>query len=140
MTLSLPGSDAPPSGYTKGTDGLWYKFYESLSYTKAEAQAHCAAEGATLPVILDADTNAAVGAVVKYGFIDAVLAKGRYGLAWMTENGVILNFLPWEVSEPSGFDGETCVQRLSTGEWNDVPCGGDAKAPFGCQWGREGEF
>ena len=88
-------------------------------------------------IILNNVTNAAVGEVIKYGFIDAVWARNRLGWAWMTEKGIILDYLPWEVSEPSMLKDENCVVRFSTGVWSDSKC--KDKAPFECQWGLQSE-
>ena len=117
---------------------MWYKFYD-FSLSKAEAQAHCQAEGANLPIILNAENDAAVGAIILSGaFIDAVWAQTRFGLAWTTESGFILDYLPWGRDEPQGDD---CVQRRPTdGLWNDFPCDMMGAMPFGCQWGLKGKL
>ena len=55
---ALPGSPSAPDGFVLAADGFHYKFFgDSKLATNSEAEAICESFGATLPVILDRQSN-----------------------------------------------------------------------------------
>jgi cysteine-rich repeat protein len=91
--------------------------------TFAAASATCVAEGGELATILSAEQNTAffdrLGGVTAWIGLGDVAVEGT--MAW--ESGVPVAYTYWDGVEPNNAgNNEDCVQMLTNGRWNDIPC------------------
>jgi hypothetical protein len=140
--------DAPPDarpctgGDNRGTDAAGTCFvYFAAPRTRAAAQADCAANGANLAKISNAEQNALVASLAGSGvaFLGATdaAAEGTYLWPDLTP----LTFTNYRAGEPNNGGGayqEDClVLEAATGTWDDRPCApppvNSGAYPYVCQ-------
>ncbi|MEM6327531.1 MAG: lectin-like protein [Bacteroidota bacterium] len=112
--------------------------YVSTGMAYADAEAHAASLGGTLPIITDAAENAAVFATIGdpafhtwIGLNDRA-AEGTF--AWI--DGTPVGYTNWGGNQPDNFNNEDCGMMLgvvtanvgAAGQWNDADC--TAMLPF----------
>lgn len=106
-----------------------YLVCRDAAATWAEAQAACAARGASLVTVNDAKENA---------YLASLLADAWIGLSDAATEGTWVSgaeesaFASWGMGQPDDAGGnEDCATIGAEGAWNDLPC--DAKRPFVCE-------
>ncbi|XP_005994607.1 collectin-10 [Latimeria chalumnae] len=105
------------------------KFYlivkEEKNYNDALTQ--CRNRGGTLAMPKDEETNSLIANYITMAGLSRVFIglndAENEGQFMYTDNTPLQNYSSWRDSEPNNaYEGEDCVEMVSTGGWNDVEC------------------
>jgi len=116
-------------GYIAGTDGNSYKFH-SERLTWDAAQDVCAKECAFLAMEKSDATHSYIMQSYHKHMWLGVTDKAKEGV-FLYVDGTPVQKTYWAKREPNDLRGEDCVERLTTGQWNDQSC--SDRLSFLCQ-------
>lgn len=122
--------------------GVVFGNHEYLLYQQdtvwTGAEYTCRRQGGRLVSIESAEENEFIRKMIPATASHVWIGATKQSGDWMWVDGTPLSCSNWNTGEPNGAaSGETTVEMLTTGRWNDLSATGSM--PYICEWEVQGE-